>query len=370
VSQEKFPFSIAVISEAKHTTPITVGTNLSLHLHDPRANILHSVSCDTPERVDDIVPMPKALTSAGLINSRPDNYCPLFQHGPLSIIHLPTSQDCWDTSGEIYVAGRFSNILTYDRRYFPRLQSTIFSGARLCSMTSIPYPFAAEVKDRMRRGELSIEEIDAAKAEPGNTLIACGEYNSKGSLELYGLSTRPQKTTLYENISSIKAQTQDFMRNRQTSSDSKLLSVSTHGTCVVFSDGGGNIKWVERDGFTGVRKWNIGHGSVEGPRNIFGSYMDTSSGDIVRKILHTKPDTERNQDSVDKDDLILWTGEKVALLSFTSKPEFTADSFEEKAKSAKEAMKEREERIYGQTMKRALKIQADEVRFISGLGLR
>jgi len=237
-------------------------------------------------------------------------------------------------------------------------------------MTSIPYPFAAEVKDRMRRGELSIEEIDAAKAEPGNTLIACGEYNSKGSLELYGLSTGPQKITLYENISSIKAQTQDFMRNRQTSSDSKLLSVSTHGTRVVISDGGGNIKWVERDGFTGVREWNIGHGSVEGPRNIFGSYVDTSSGDIVRKILHTKPDIERNQDSVDKDDLILWTGEKVALLSFSSKPEFTADSFEEKAKSAEEAMKEKEERIYGQTMKRALKIQADEVRFVSGLGLR
>jgi hypothetical protein len=373
VSQEKFPFSIAVVSEAKHTTPITVGTNLSLHLHDPRANRLHSASSDTPERLDDIAQMPGALTPKGLVNSHPVNYSPLFQPGPLSIVHIPTSHDCWDTSGQIYVAGRFSNILNYDRRYFPKLRSTIFSGARLCSMTSIPYPFAAELKDCMRRGELSIEQIEAAKAEPGNTLIACGEYNSKGSLELYGLSPRPHTSTLYEDMSGAKAQTQNFMRNRQTSSNSKLLSVSSHGTRIVFADGGGNIKWVERDGFTGVRDWNIGRGSVEGPRDIFGmlgdSYMDTSSGDIIRKILHTKPNIEQHRKSANIDDLILWTGEKLALLSFSSKPEFTADSFEEKAKSAEEASKEREERIYGQTMKRALKMQADEVRFVTGLGL-
>jgi len=370
VSQETFPFSIAVISEAKHTTPITVGTNLSLHLYDPRANVLHSASSETPERVDDMAHMQGGLTFEGLINPQPKNYTPLFQPGPLSIVHMPTSQDCWDTSGEIYVAGRFSSILNYDRRYFPKLRSTIFSGARLCSMTSIPYPFAAELKDRMRRGELSIEQIDAAKAGPGNTLIACGEYNSKGSLELYGLSPHPHTSTLYEDMSGAKTQTQNFMRNRQTSSDSKLLSVASHGTRIVFSDGGGNIKWVERDGFTGVRDWNIGRGSVEGPRGIFEMVGgSTNSGDIVRKILHTKPNTEQHRKSVDKDDLILWTGEKLALMSFSSKPGFTADSFEEAAKSAEEAMKEREERIYGQTMKRALKMQADEVRFVTGLGL-
>jgi hypothetical protein len=372
VSQEKFPFSIAVISEAKHTTPITVGTNLSLHLHDPRANLLHSAPSDAPERLDDVAHMPGAFTPGGHFNLQPHNYSPLFHPGPLSIVHIPTSPDCWDTSGEIYVAGRFSSILNYDRRYFPKLRSTIFSGARLCSMTSIPYPFAAQWRDPMRRGELSIEQIDAAKAELGNTLIACGEYNSKGSLELYGLSP-PLQTSRYKDVSDGKAQTPEPLKNRQTSSNSKLLSVSNHGTRIVFSDGGGNIKWVERNGFTGVRDWNIGRGSVEGPRGIFGtlgdSYMDTSSGDIARKILHSKSDTEQNQNSVDKDDLILWTGEKLALLSFSSKPGFTAESFEEKAKSAEEAMKEREERVYGQTMKRALKMQADEVRFVTGLGL-
>jgi hypothetical protein len=59
----------------------------------------------------------------------------------------------------------------------------------------------------------------------------------------------------------------------------------------------------------------------------------------------------------------------VALLNFSNKPRFAADSFEEEAKSAEEAIKDREERIYGQTMKRALEMQADEVRFVSGLGL-
>ena len=97
--------------------------------------------------------------------------------------------------------------------------------------------------------------------------------------------------------------------------------------------------------------------------------MASNSGDIVRKILHTKPDAKRRLDSVDKDDLILWTGEKLALLGFSNKPGFTADSFEEQAKSAEEVMKEREERVYRQTMRRALNMQADEVRFVSGLGL-
>jgi hypothetical protein len=308
-----------------------------------------------------------------IFNPQPTNYAPLFHPGPLSIIHIPTSRNYWDGGDDIYVAGRFSSILNYDRRYFPKLRGTIFSGARLCSMTSIPYPFTAQLKDRMRHGELSIEQIEAAKADSGNTIITCGEYNSKGSLELYGLSSTPRLTTLDEDILAGKAQNSNFLKNRQTSSDSKLLSVSTHGTRIVFSDGGGNVKWIERDGFTGVRDWNIGRGSVEGPRGIFGtlgdSYMGSSSGDIIRKILHTKSHAEKDQTPIEKDDLILWTGEKLALLSFSSKPGFTADSFEEKAKSAEDTMREREERVYGQTMKRALQMQADEVRFVTGLGL-
>jgi len=84
------------------------------------------------------------------------NYAPLYQPGPLSILHLSSSGDDWDGNGDIYVAGRFPSILNYDRRYFPKLRGTIHSGARLCSMAALSHPFASLEKDLARRGELSI----------------------------------------------------------------------------------------------------------------------------------------------------------------------------------------------------------------------
>jgi hypothetical protein len=225
----------------------------------------------------------------------------------------------------------------------------------------------------MRHAEFSVEQVHAAKKLPGNTLIACGEYNSKGSLELYGLSPHSHLTNMSSDSLAGRTQSSDCLKNRQTSSSSKLLSVSTHGTCIVFSDGGGNIKWVERDGFTEVRNWNMAHGSVEGPLGIFGtlgdSYIGSTSGDIVRKILHTNPKAEQGQNLVHKDDLIVWTGEKVGLLNFSSKPAFMATGFEESAKTAEVEVREREERVYRQTLRRALQRQADEIRWIRGLGL-
>lgn len=265
------------------------------------------------------------------------------------------------SSSEIYVAGRFPSILNYERRSFPKLRGTIHSGARLCSMTSLPHPFAFREKDLARRGELSIEQMLEAKARPGKTLIACGEYNSKGSLEMYGLSLYPERQRISTGTSTGGTLQNSPAKNRQTSSSSKLLSVSNHGTQVVISDGGGNLKWMERDGFTEGRKWNISEGSVASPRGIFGtlgdSYMDSGYGDIVIKILENKGD------------LILWTGEKIGLLNFSNKPGFTADSFERAAKTAEEVLLEREERVYSKTMRRALEHQANEVRYVKGLGV-
>lgn len=186
-----------------------------------------------------------------------------------------------DGSGDIYVAGRFSNILNYDRRFFPKLRGTIFSGARLCSMAFLDYPFASMEKDLARRGELSIEQVWDAKTRPGKTLIACGEYNSKGSLEIYGLSPS-SKASSAPSAGSLQ---NSVMKNRQTSSSSKLLSVCNHGTRIVASDGGGNLKWFERDGFTEARRWNIAHGSVEAPRGIFGTLGDSYMvSDLLRVV--------------------------------------------------------------------------------------
>lgn len=365
LSREKFPFSIAAISEAASGTPITVGTNLSLHLYDPRTRSNGSTPFDTPERLDAATLLePGSPRAKNYFNPQPSNYAPLYQPGPLSIIHIPTTPETWDGNGEIYVAGRFPSILNYDRRYFPRLRGTIHSGARLCSMTSLPHPFTAHLKDRMRRAELSLEQTHEAKALPGNTLVACGEYNTKGSLELYGLSPDPLLSTISSDFSAGRSRNADVLKNRQTSSNSKLLSVSTHGTRIVFSDGNGNLKWVERDGFTEVREWNLTLASIDEPRGIFGP---STSGDIIRKILHTDSRAERGRMTVDNDQLVVWTGEKVGLVTFANKPAFSSTSFEDLAKSAEEAASERKERAYGQSMRKALQWQADELRFL-GLG--
>jgi hypothetical protein len=237
-------------------------------------------------------------------------------------------------------------------------------------MASLPYPFASMEKDLARRGELSIEQIWEAKTRPGKTLIACGEYNSKGSLEMYGLGPEPHLTTISSDSFAGSLQ-HSVMKNRQTSSSSKLLSVANHGTRIVVSDGGGNLKWLERDGFTEARRWNIAHGSIEAPRGIFGtlgdSYMDSGSGDIVIKMANIHDGRDGN---LVNGDLVLWTGEKIGLLSFSSKPGFTADSFEEAGtKTPEQVRTEREERTYAETMGRALEANANEVRWMRGLGL-
>jgi hypothetical protein len=376
ISHDRFPFSITALSEAKHPTPLTVGTNLSLYLHDSRERRLSGTAgsdrLDSYESGFGSLKSPKSLDCRSLLDPEPSPiYAHLYHPGPLSILHLPSSGNEWDGNGDIYVAGRFPSILNYDRRYFPKLRGTIHSGARLCSMASLPYPFASMEKDLARRGELSIEQVWEAKTRPGKTLIACGEYNSKGSLEMYGLSPQPHLTTISSDSTAGSLQN-SVMKNRQTSSSSKLLSVANHGTRVVVSDGSGNLKWLERDGFTEARRWNIAHGSVEAPRGIFGSlgdsYMDSGSGDIVIKLANTH--NGRTDKLVNESDLVLWTGEKIGLLSFSSKPGFTAESFEKTgAKTPEVAHREREEQTYSQTMRRALEASANEVRYMRGLGL-
>lgn len=374
VNHERYPFSITALSEAKHPTPLTVGTNLSLYLHDSRqrANV---GSPSQAERLDSFSSTSGSASNhfsfKSLLDPEPSaEYAHLYQPGPLSIVHLPSSGSEWNGNGDIYVAGRFPSILNYDRRNFPKLRGTIHSGARLSQIASLPYPFASMEKDLARRGELSVEQVWKAKTRPGKTLIACGEYNSKGSLEMYGLSPDPNLTNVSSRFSAGRLQ-ESTMKNRQTSSSSKLLSVANHGTRIVVSDGGGNLKWFERDGFTESRRWNIAHGSVEAPRGIFGtlgdSYMDSGSGDIALKILTT--DSGLHDRPVNENDLVLWTGDKIGLLSFSNKPGFTADSFEETPKTAEEALREKEEHTHSETMRRALEMQANEVRYVRGLGM-
>ncbi|KAF2679641.1 hypothetical protein K458DRAFT_422188 [Lentithecium fluviatile CBS 122367] len=132
-----------------------------------------------------------------------------------------------------------------------------------------------------------------AKSTSGHTLIAAGEYKGKGSLELYGLSSDPHRSI---NLSDNRTTRNNHAcyQNRQTASSSKLLSVAPHGTRLVFSDGDGNLKWVERDGSTPVRHFNINDTA-----NSSQVGLEAGWGDIVQKILptvslslHARPSSE------------------------------------------------------------------------------
>ncbi|KAI9817189.1 MAG: hypothetical protein M1827_001301 [Pycnora praestabilis] len=372
VAHQRYPFSISALSDTKYPFPLTVGTTSTLHLHDPRFS--QTIRNDQPEWAERCT---SGTKSFGLCNrqsyfkrlmaaDRVPEHATLFQPSPLSILHIPTLGSRWDNNAEIYVAGRFSSILVYDRRCFPRLSNTIHSGARLSSLTSLPYPFVSLEMDLMHRNDLPIEAVNSAKSVLGNTIIGCGEYNGKGSLELYGLSRAPAQLDTASALTPGRAQNSTY-KNRHTASKSKLLSVVNHGTRIVFADGDGMLKWVERNGTTEVRRWHINQSQRDHSRGVFAPNpaLEYSSGDVARKLLPTNGNDGQH---VNRDDLLLWTGERIGLLNFSHQPAL-AENLEQAAESTEEASKRRDERIYVQTMRTALERQADEVRFVRGLGL-
>ncbi|KAL8870242.1 MAG: hypothetical protein Q9198_007676, partial [Flavoplaca austrocitrina] len=144
-------------------------------------------------------------------------------------------------------------------------------------MTSLPHPL------------LYPRSNPPTNPDAAHTLIACGEYNGKGSLELYPFSTsgefNPPTSSPYE----LRLAPITPYKNRTSASSSKLLSVAAHGTRIVFSDGDGGLKWVERDGHSLVRRWNINAYTASTANPTLGSIFSGSStndgGDVARKIL-------------------------------------------------------------------------------------
>ncbi|KAK3693537.1 hypothetical protein B0T22DRAFT_42611 [Podospora appendiculata] len=365
VDCESFPWSITALSAASSAVPLTVGTSLGIHMHDYRSR--KSSRGDQLETIDEFDRMgAKAFYERSLRNIFSDEplppYAPLSQPGPLSVLHLQRPGLEADLSDDIYVAGRFSNILHYDRRKFPSIKGSIHSGARLCSLTSLPYPFSALDSELRRKGQLSLEQVANSKnASGGRTLIACGEYNTKGSLEMYGLL--PPSAT----YSSLPGGLQNSVfRNRQTASQSKILSVVNHGARLVFSDGSGYLKWFERDGFTEVRRCRIGHSERSQGSSVFAAMP--GSDDIARKLLPTQTGVANGK--VNDNDLLFWTGEKLGLVTVTARSGFAVEDFEEGGADSPRSLEiAREEQEYSAMMRRALERQADDVRFASNLGL-
>lgn len=222
----------------------------------------------------------------------------------------------------------------------------------------------------MRTATMDVAAINEAKATVGTTLLAAGEYKGKGSLEMYGLSPDPTRTSLSSDYAGVRARETRFL-NRQTASSSKLLTVAPHGGKIVFADGDGNVRWVERDGFSHVRSWNVnGPSRVPGTESwrsrVTAGLQDEPPEDIVQLLLPTRPkSTMVALDNAGEDNLVMWTGEgKLGLLGFGA-PKWGAFAGNEN-EDVDSVMEERE---YDAEMGQALRAHANELNFLRDLGL-
>lgn len=348
VSRDSFEWSITTLSSIHPEKPLAVGTSLGVHLHDFRTRA--RVSQDAPERVDR-EGWKDADVFKALFDPTPlPPYASLSQPTPTSILYLPRRDSSTLVTDDIYVSGRFSSILHYDRRKFPSIVDSIHSGALVNSLAALPYPFfPADHPDR-KGGNLSAEEAEHMKSQPGSTLIAGGSYNQKGSLEIHSVGPRPMVQSL-------------STKNRYTAAASPLLFVANHGTKIVVSDGSGQIKWFERDGLTECRRLRIGHGWSDGGGGMFTS--EPQLDDVARKIVSTR--TKHGKSRPNNDNILFWTGERVGMVTFTTHAMFHERDFS--SHGAEEAAEDKARREYADKMRDALERQADEVRFMSGLGL-
>lgn len=359
ISTQRYPFNVTALSEAKASVPLTVGTNNTLHLYDPRQQAI-PVRPDATIRTELIGGSSKSL----LLNDGLSSFAALSEPGPLTILHLPEDRE-YDGTGSIWVAGRFTSLLNYDRRFFPRIRGTMHSGSRISCLRSLPHPFLRREIGQIGNNTLSSSDVRHAKSAPGSTLITAGEYRGKGALELYGLASDPETTSSYQN--------------RQTASRSKLMSVTPHGGSLAYSDGDGNVKWVERDGHSLIREWNLNEhpgmsvsSSQTTPNVTTGNMREAWDNtvvpdDIVQLMLPTMPKSSYTK--LGEDNLVIWTGDgKLGLLGF-GREKWDWSGLEEEALAYEERSRRKVEREYVGIMGRALRRQADEIHFVRNLGL-
>jgi len=407
VARTPFPFPITALSAAHHSIPLTIGTNWTLHLHDPRKPpvVLSPSHCELISGSGTDTSFARHLGTAS-------GHVSLAQPGALSILHLPPE---WarDANGDIWVAGRFTSMLNFDRRFFPRLRGTVHSGARLSCLTALPFPFIPQ-QLRLGRPYTFPTLLREARERRGYTILATGEYKGKGSVELYALSDDPAhgfNSSDARTMAGHAQKTAVCYQNRQTASRSKVLSATTHGTRIVFADADGVVKWVERDASTPVREVNVNHFDASGElaplaqRELQRADTHTQSGngermlvnphvrtqangeDIVQKILSTTTNTT-TASSIGQDNLVLWTSDgKLGALAFGMPPfeqDVWMDALERlddadggavaaaAAAAAEEETKKKQrdkETIYSGEMRRALEMQARELRWLRGYGL-
>ncbi|KAL5611641.1 uncharacterized protein BROUX77_001797 [Berkeleyomyces rouxiae] len=375
ISYQAFEWSIMTLSKCSPGLPLTVGTSLGIFLHDFRdRRRRHLITNDASGRVENLF--------QGLFSHNPlPPYASLSQPTPLSILHLPAHDDETIVSNDIYVAGRFPSILHYDRRTFPSIVDSIHSGASLSCLAWTPHVYSTATHGVERRqGLLSHDIISQSLSATGRTLIAGGEYNTKGSLELYSLGRSPTQP------GRCGRPTQDSsLINRQTSASSKIVSVATHGNRIVVSDASGYIRWFERDGFSDVRRHHIGPSERldQASASLYAGMP--AIGEMARKIVSTQSisrwhqlgnasvgtsnaedndnnnsetngnsghsgteETSTQSPDIYDDGLVFWTGDKLGMLRFANRPPVWADDFESPVELSEE---DRDSHAYRQRMK-------------------
>ena len=299
--------------------PLTVGTSRALQLYDHRTS--NPVKALVTDNLD------ATLDASGVSFFSGNLAKAILDPRPLHVLHI---------ANKIHVGGRFPCILNYDRRFFPKLDSSIYTGSSISTLAAFPLA-----------------------AQPAS-IVAGGEYKSKGSIEIYPYGDTSENARV------------ETIRNRTSASSSKILGLIPHGYRLMFSDSGGVLKWVERDGSTLVRRWNINtwpaspkiHSAFR--RGIFN--FAPNEGDVARKLLALN-DSESSE-------VCVWTGEKIGILSFRSQPRLGFTGEDETSKSGSEVESEGEpgpsevqQRRFHRMMRRALERQADEARFMPTLGL-
>ncbi|KAI5242081.1 hypothetical protein E4T42_07809 [Aureobasidium subglaciale] len=343
VSEETFPFPIAALSQSR-ASGLVVGTNWTIHIHDPRNK---SRSAVNPSLQCEIIGGPAS------------SHASLSQPGPLSILDRVQDESIW-------VAGRFTHMLNFDRRCFPKVRGTVHSGGRISCITEVARPYVPRSLDLLQDPTIAVSDLLAARTAPGSTILAAGEYKGKGSLEFYGIAPSSSGSVVTESY-----------RNRQTAASTRLLSVAAHGYSTVFSDGDGNLKWIERDGMTTIRAYNINE-SVE-PLSFNQAQStaqrpedESSQGDIVQKIIPLQASAgswSNKRVDTNQSDLVLKTGDgRLGVLGFGHDTLYTREEEEGVIETTEERAKRDAEKQYRETLGRALQSQADEVRFMRGLG--
>ncbi|KAF3078732.1 hypothetical protein TWF569_011068 [Orbilia oligospora] len=393
IRSHRFPFSVTCLSTPMPV--LAVGTTLTLHLLDSRSFSDYvattSTSCSSDpchsEKIDPVFTdsgMRKASTRLYghstasprlsvdveernsrdyLLHAPPTAF---LQPSPLSILHSPIDQG---GGNELYVAGRFPSIMAYDRRQWPRLVGTMHSGARLSSLAIIP--------------------SNSALPMPSNyTLIGCGEYAGRGTLEMYPLpisgpiprfpdgflqrdnavEEAPDKIPLLDQKMFAKS-TSAATRNRQSASRSKIFSVASQGIKVVTGDSEGRLRFMERDGTKHIRDW-------VGPwGNSF------TGGGCVKRILPILHPQAGLKPLAENSDLLLHVGEGAGVLTFNpslqrnrttsviapSKQEISLKVMQEEEE--KEEEEEEGEKVYIQAMRAALETHGSDLQFLQRLGM-